>query len=314
MQDLPALASQPLLLISQVQRSGGSMLAQLFDGHPQVFAHPSSLSIGRPRKWHWPELDRQATPVAWFECLFEYHLPKYIEQGFAKAGGNPYARQDVHPYRFSPQRQIAIFVALIERHKPASQRAILDCYFTSYFAAWEDYRPTGRERYVSAFCPRLVMVPESLAGYLRDYPDGRVLSSVRDPRTWYVSSHRHNRQSYPDAASAIGLWRNSTEAILALAERQPERIMFFTYEAVIRHPAAAMHRIADWLGIEYLDILTEPTYLSRPVLPNSSFGVNTYGVNTLSLDRAQLLAPADRDYIEREAMPLYLEAERLSGL
>ncbi len=311
--DLPPLASQPLLLISQIQRSGGSMLAQLFDGHPQVLAHPAELFIGKPQKWHWPELDRHATPKAWFDSLYERGLVKFIGRGFAKAGSNPYALEDVHPYRFSPHRQIMMFLALIEQHKPASQRAILDCYFTSYFAAWEDYRPTGRERYLSAFCPQLLMVPKSLAGYLRDYPDGRVLSSVRDPRTWYVSCHRHSRNAYPDAVSAIRQWRQSTESILSLAEHQPERIMFFTYEAAIRDPVAVIRRAAAWLGIEYLDILTVPTYLGRPVLPNSSFGVSTYGVNTLSLDRAQLLAPADRDYIEREAMPLYLEAERLSG-
>ena len=43
--------NQPLLLISQVQRSGGTLLSQLFDGHPQVHAHPHELKIGYPEKW-----------------------------------------------------------------------------------------------------------------------------------------------------------------------------------------------------------------------------------------------------------------------
>jgi hypothetical protein len=33
----------PLFLVSQIPRSGGSMLAQLFDGHPQVYAHPAEI-------------------------------------------------------------------------------------------------------------------------------------------------------------------------------------------------------------------------------------------------------------------------------
>ena len=35
----------PFALISQIQRSGGSMLNQLFDGHPNVHAHPHELKF-----------------------------------------------------------------------------------------------------------------------------------------------------------------------------------------------------------------------------------------------------------------------------
>ena len=34
---------QPLILISEVQRSGGTLLSQLFDGHPQCFSHPEEI-------------------------------------------------------------------------------------------------------------------------------------------------------------------------------------------------------------------------------------------------------------------------------
>ena len=31
--------------------------SQLFDGHPEVHAHPHELCIGKPNKWDWPPLD-----------------------------------------------------------------------------------------------------------------------------------------------------------------------------------------------------------------------------------------------------------------
>ena len=43
--------TQPMILISQIQRSGGTLLSRLFDGHPRCFAHPMELSWGRPSKW-----------------------------------------------------------------------------------------------------------------------------------------------------------------------------------------------------------------------------------------------------------------------
>jgi hypothetical protein len=38
--------TSPLVLISQIQRSGGSLLSQLLDGHPELDAHPHELKIG----------------------------------------------------------------------------------------------------------------------------------------------------------------------------------------------------------------------------------------------------------------------------
>ena len=76
---------RPLILISQVHRSGGSMLAQLFDGHPQVFAHPAELFIGYPNKSDWPYLDLGAGPEAWFFALFEHGLLKYVRREIGRA-------------------------------------------------------------------------------------------------------------------------------------------------------------------------------------------------------------------------------------
>ena len=61
----------PLVLISQIQRSGGSMLSQLFDGHPEVHAHPHELKFGYPRKYDWPPIELVDHPERWFEILFE---------------------------------------------------------------------------------------------------------------------------------------------------------------------------------------------------------------------------------------------------
>ena len=47
----------PLVLISQVQRSGGTLLSQLLDGHPELHAHPHELKIGYPTKYTWPRID-----------------------------------------------------------------------------------------------------------------------------------------------------------------------------------------------------------------------------------------------------------------
>ena len=66
--------TQPLVLITQIQRSGGTLLSQLLDGHPQVCAHPHELHIGKPMKWDWPMLNMRDSPETWFSCLYETAL------------------------------------------------------------------------------------------------------------------------------------------------------------------------------------------------------------------------------------------------
>ena len=63
--------TSPIALISQVQRSGGSLLSQLFDGHPELHAHPHELKIGYPKKYMWPKIDLNEHPQRWLEMLFE---------------------------------------------------------------------------------------------------------------------------------------------------------------------------------------------------------------------------------------------------
>ena len=43
---------EPLVLICQAQRSGGTLLARLFDAHPQCHAHPHELHIGAQEAAH----------------------------------------------------------------------------------------------------------------------------------------------------------------------------------------------------------------------------------------------------------------------
>ena len=74
----------PLILISQIQRSGGTLLSQLFDGHPEIHAHPSELMIGYPSKNNWPKLDLSDKPERWFDILFEDKVIEHFKEGYKK--------------------------------------------------------------------------------------------------------------------------------------------------------------------------------------------------------------------------------------
>src|SRR5205823_13696402 len=133
-------------------------------------------------------------------------------------------------------------------------RDVLDAYFTSYFNAWLDNHNlyTGPKRIVTAFAPRLAMKHSSVARLFADYPDGCLISIVREPRSWYASIRGH--VGYSDVDNALGRWRMSAEATLDAARLYGEPVLVVTYEQLALETEATVVRRAQRLRITTLPL------------------------------------------------------------
>jgi hypothetical protein len=300
---------QPWVLVSQIQRSGGTLLNELFDGHPEVHAHPYEVKIGRPNKFNWPSLDL-AAPETWFDVLFEKRSATHFLGGYHKSAKkrNEY---DAFPFLFLPRLQKAIFEQCVANWDVDSERVILDAYFTSYFNAWLDNQNLHArpKRIVAGFTPRLAMTPGSLERYLAAYPDGTLITIVRDPRSWWVSASGYQPERYTDVGESLTLWRESTEAGLAAQERFGDRVVLLTYERLVQAPEQTMQTVAERVGISMQPVLLEPTFNGRPIRANSSAGVGRRGIVAERADaHKQELDPAIAEQIDALAGDLYERA------
>jgi hypothetical protein len=297
---------EPLVLISQVQRSGGTLLSQLFDGHPGVHAHPGELHIG-PGKSHWPEIRLDETPEQWFDRLFERITLEFVESGYSKTapGARAAGTFDVFPFRFDPELQRRIFLA--EAGQAATPRAVLDAYMTSYFNAWLDNANlAGEKHWVTAFSARLAMNKPDLDAFMADYADGRLVTIVRDPRGWFESSRRYSDR-YEDVDRAVGTWRRSTRSSLDAKKRYGDRVFVLPFERLVRETEATMRRLCAYLRLDFSDELLAPTFNGLPIRADSSREVSSYGVVQ---DRAEPppLDTATLATIERGTAELYERA------
>ena len=296
---------EPLVLVSQVQRSGGTLLSQLFDSHPECHAHPSEIYIGPPKKWTWPTVDLDR-PERWFEELYERPVELHLHEGYVKEKelrGEP--EQEVYPFLFLPALQRRIFETCVQESPPGGERDVLDCYFTSYFNAWLDNQNlyTGPKRVVTGFTPRLAMEEGNVERLFSAYPDGTLISVVRDPRGWYASARSYRTSRYDDVGEALAVWARSAEAALAAHTRHGERVIVLTYEQLVLDTEAAMRRVAERLGISMSPTLLVPTFNGRPVRANSSEGGLAHGIVA---DRAV----AYRDTLDQ---PTTARIEELAG-
>jgi hypothetical protein len=269
--------TEPLVLISQIQRSGGTLLLQLLDAHPELHVDPYELKIGHPKKHNWPPLDL-TQPERWFPILYFRGTVERIRR--TERTQRPQSGRAVFPFLISPRLQRAIFDARVVDRPIASERDVLDAYLTSYFNAWLDNHNLYAvpKRAVVGFTPRLAMDAGNVERYFAAYPDGTLISIVRDPRAWFASASKHLSRHYGDLETALELWRASTDAAMDAASRYGDRVLVLTYEQLVTQPVQTMRRVAERIGISMSPILLRPTFNGLPIRANSSEDVEAEGI------------------------------------
>jgi hypothetical protein len=310
------VVDQPLVLISQVQRSGGTLINTLLDGHPELHAHPHELQIGYPTKADWPVLNLDAGSDAWLETLSENPLSQLFAGGYRKKpdadviDGFP-----TLPFTVVPTFLEHLFRLLCADMPPLTQRHVIDRYMTAFFNAWLDNQGLRDEpkRWVTAFAPRAGWA-ESGARFFADYPDGRVVSCLRDPRAWYASASRFSGR-YGEFEEAMAVWERGAREIAAAKRERPEQVFVVTYETVVGNTERAMRALSRWLGIAWQPSLLVPTFNRLPTVPNSSYELLSPGIHEELLDRWREVLHRDLvAAIERQTLTLYHDTRELADV
>ena len=290
----------PLVLISQVQRSGGTLLSQLFDGHSELHAHPHELKIGYPTKYTWPKIDLSDNPERWLGTLFEYSVLSHFRRGYKKEK----KRDDA--FLFLPSVQREIFLDYVGSIDSLTLRDVFDGYMTSYFGAWlNNQNSYGKKRFVTAFTARLAMNKDNMESFFEIYPDGRLISIIRDPKNWYPSAIRHKPRICRGIRDGMDLWKKSAQAMLRNKDRFGDRVCILTFEDLVSKTEPVMHYLARFLEIKFDNILLEPTFNRYPIRANTSFEAEKDGIIKSTLQRYKTLAPEELEFIESTSKDIY---------
>jgi len=293
----------PLALISQILGSGGSLLNQLFDGHPELHSHPHELLIGYPETHIWPRIDLSDHPERWFEVLFEDIVSEYNREGYKE-------HKETFPLVFIPSLQREVFLNYLDSFQSVTLRDVFDAYMTSYFGAWlSNQNYVGQKKFVTALTTSLAMIKENVESFFEVYPDGRLISLVRDPKNWFSSVKRHWPGRYGDVERAASQWNESAQAILWNKGRYGDRVCLIKFEDLVSKTEAVMRYLAKLLSIQFDDILLVPTFNKFALRANASFKAADHGIVNSSLMRETTLTGEELNTVERmtsETYPLVL--------
>jgi hypothetical protein len=307
---------QPLVLITQLGRSGGTLLLRLLDSHPECHVIPHELGTTFKSIEGLTD-DRDA---AWAALRNERQFRDLLHYGFRPRNKKvPGERRPAYPFLLPPTLHRRIFDVALDTAKrtgPLTDRRVIDAYLTAYFNAWLDNRNLETavpKRWVVGFEPGEIQRRQAMARFQELYPDGRVVSTVRDPWSWWVSAREWSPR-WHDRDVALEDWLRAARQTRKLKQQLGEAHLVVPFERLVREPQRTMRRVAAFLDVEFRPSLVEPTFNGLPIEANSSFVGAAEGISTDPAERGAngALAEADAAAIQEQAGDAYARLLKLA--
>jgi len=264
----------------------------LLDHHSKLLTFPGELYLDPASETRWPRirLERLSTVRAFgfLSSATAHHILRYTTNGYDRYS---YAAPGIHrtPFKLSLGVQYSLFERQLTIAGQFSRRDVLDAFFSSLFTALRTPATHfGEKNFIVAHAKRLNWVSEA-SRFFADYPDGFMISNVRQPADWYASARQHNRSVYGEWRTAERLWKKSTHSTILAKQMWPNRVIVVPFERLVKAPEQTMARIAHHLGIEFEPVLTMPSFSGVPIDSNSSFHPR-FGLDQETLHRGRVFS------------------------
>ncbi len=273
------------ILINSYIRSGGSLLARLLDSHPDLYVLPIEMSYSK-RKVLFPA---SKTSFNAFDDLVQY---MNLERTFKKLDRNgviskdPYGKQLIE---FSYASFLNALKHKLDHLTPIQLSDSIPAIYDSFFENWGDLKKqdnvfqnkNGYVNHLSAMCYG------DHSEYFDLFPKGKIIQTVRDPRSWYASVKSHfgisdDHQVF--LTFAMCLWSESSIRGLIAAKQRPNEYALIRYEDIVVNLDETLNGICEFLCIDYNEALNQPTMGGVNWKGNSSYGQKN-GVDDSGLNK-----------------------------
>ena len=294
--------SYPLLVTSGLQRSGTHLLDNLLRNHHQILSYYGELQIGKPNKYHWPDLKGETNIKKRFTTLLPRSLARNYLTLTRYRKSNLAYENFVFDFRFFRK----IFLQLEKKNKNFDQRSTLNNFFTAYFNAYLNCSHSNfydQYKYIIAPVPGLTIMKKSIRGFFEDYPDGKIFVLIREPFIWWNSARNHTKN-----LNKHGLERY--EKTLAntkwACDEYKSRVFAVSFDHLIENTDESISLILKHADLEFNQIATYPSKFPYYANDNSTFGhKRTRAVLKDKIKRKINISEEDRIHIKANIYPLY---------
>ena len=281
------IMNEKLLLITQIHRSGGTFLSQLFDSHSQLYNHPGELEIWKPKPvWGQYKHLVQFYPnnKTWNECFDNLQQERLTQISttkiFNKPGLNKFSQIQQFKITYSEEKHKQLFHEYFLTLNEITRASVVHIYLKSLFESWDQLQHYPR-KYMNCFAANMWCDQISMIRFFQDFPSATVIFLLRRPDTWLKSVLPHRGFSSTDATAALFLlevWWESLRNLYTYYEIFGSKIIPVIYEDLTDDTENIMKKLCIHLDLNYEPTLVQPTFLGQAIYPNSSFNIDRLGV------------------------------------
>ena len=276
----------PLILIAQPPRSGGTLVRNLFDNHPNCHTFPHELSlVSQPDIWtRFLSHDNES-----FKLLRDDWVVQLNVRGVDK---NPESI-----FMFSRKLQKQLFL----NGTGKNNKEIINDYLASFFQSWINYSNSQAiAKYFLAFSPIPLKSIDEIENFFKTYPDGYRVQIVRNPLAWWASDGFASDKNSPTRQDpeeyTRRMWLSAINIGLRAKDKFPDRYILLDYDQLITRPEESMELLCNSLNLEFSPELLCPTLNGVPRWSMSTYGEPALNFDKTALDRWK--AKLDDDDIE----------------
>jgi hypothetical protein len=279
--------SEKMLVISQIHRSGGTLLSQLFDSHSEMYCHPGELEIWKPKPiWGQSEPFVQFNPKnkSWEECFHTLQQERLTEfsnnKKFNKPGLNSYSVNQTFDFSYSELEHKVLFKKYFTELTEVTRANVVMCYMQSLFHSWNQVENESK-KYITSFVANMWCDPISMLRFFQDFGDAKVIFLLRSPDSWLQSAMPHRGFKTDDVSAATCLleyWMDSVRNLYNYLDLFGTKIVPIIYEDLTSDTERVMKKLCEHLDLKFESCLLSPTFLGKSIYANSSFEIKNEGI------------------------------------
>ena len=284
----------PILISSQLQRSGGSLISQLFDNHPEILAHPWEIMVYK-----------EGTDRIYDKILkTEKELTRLMRDGYKKG---KFAKKK-HRFHFLTSE----FTKILFKEK--NNKNFLDNYFDNFFKYWTNFKnDNGEKKMITGFSP--FFCKGNLIEQLNSHKRLSIIHIYRDPYSWWYSA-KNFKEIYKDISSVKKFWLRSQVEALKAKSKFEDKVFIIQFNDLIKKRSKLMRFLCKKFSIKYDSKLMFPTFNGQSIENDSSFKkqkVDKYWIVNATTNRYKKgLAKNDYLKIRKETFKICKELEKRS--
>jgi hypothetical protein len=291
-----------IVYIGGDSRSGGSLLARLFDGVPGIGSYPFESEYFEGRNGQ----------LTGFSEFFEYKKIEFIEKKEIVAKIKKYSEGKLHSKaRHGETEPILNYTEFIRKLLSRLDNLhIYDnyCIFNAIEDAFFEQMSKIKDLKCIVNHNSRTFIAD-LETYYHVFKDSYFIHTIRDPRSNYASmknyrnlieSKRHDGNvSINFMESFISRWLISLHYAWINKTKFKDRYLVLQYETLIKHPHAVMKLLAEKIGLDFDKKMLAPTIGAMNWGGNSSFGKMSPTISTESLKKYNdILSTKEISFIE----------------